>query len=57
MTEDQLEQEALGWLLSVGYTQLNARDLGHLDPRLERGSDHLVKHKANEPRRDQRPCN
>ena len=27
MTEDQLEQEALGWLASVGYTPLNARDL------------------------------
>ena len=25
MTEDQLEQEALGWLASVGYTPLNAR--------------------------------
>jgi type I restriction enzyme R subunit len=38
MTEDQLEQEALGWLASVGYTPLNARDLDHLDSRLERGS-------------------
>ena len=38
MTEDQLEQEALRWLASVGYTPLNARDLDHLDPRLERGS-------------------
>jgi type I restriction enzyme R subunit len=38
MTEDQLEQEALGWLASVGYTPLNARDLDHLDPRLERSS-------------------
>ncbi len=38
MTEDQLEQEALGWLASVGYTPLNARDLDHLDPRLERGN-------------------
>ena len=36
MTEDQLEQEALGWLASVGYTPLNARDLDHLDPRLVR---------------------
>lgn len=26
MTEDQIEQKALGWLTSVGYTQLNARD-------------------------------
>ncbi|PIT77805.1 type I restriction endonuclease subunit R [Limnohabitans sp. B9-3] len=38
MTEDQLEQEALGWLASVGYTPLNARDLDNLDPRLERAS-------------------
>jgi type I restriction enzyme R subunit len=38
MTEDQLEQEALGWLASVGYTPLNARELDHPDPRLERSS-------------------
>jgi type I restriction enzyme R subunit len=38
MTEDELEREALGWLASVGYSPLNARDLDHLDPRLERGS-------------------
>ncbi len=38
MTEDQLEQDALGWLASVGYTPLNARDLDNLDPRLERNS-------------------
>ena len=42
MTEDQLEQEALGWLASVGYTPLNARDLDHLDPRLERTSTREV---------------
>ena len=36
MTEDQLEQEALGWMASVAYTPLNARDSEHLDPRLER---------------------
>ena len=42
MTEDQLEQEALVWLASVGYTPLNARDLDHLDPRLERGSTREV---------------
>ena len=42
MTEDQLEQEALGWLASVGYTPLNARDLDHLDPTLERGSTREV---------------
>ena len=42
MTEDQLEQEALGWLASVGYTALRARDLDHLDPRLERSSTREV---------------
>jgi len=42
MTEDQLEQEALGWLASVGYTPLNARDLDHLDPRLARASTREV---------------
>ena len=42
MTEDQLEQEALGWLASVGYTPLNARDLDNLDPRLARGSTREV---------------
>jgi type I restriction enzyme R subunit len=42
VTEDQLEQEALGWLASVGYTPLNARDLDHLDPRLARASTREV---------------
>jgi type I restriction enzyme, R subunit len=42
MTEDQLEQEALGWLASVGYTPLNARDLDHLDARLARASNREV---------------
>jgi type I restriction enzyme R subunit len=42
MTEDQLEQEALGWLASVGYTPLNARDLDNLDPRLLRASNREV---------------
>ena len=42
MTEDQLEQETLGWLASVGYTPLNARDLDNLDPRLERASNRVV---------------
>jgi hypothetical protein len=31
MTEDQLVQEALGWLASVGFTPFNARD-PDLDP-------------------------
>ncbi len=42
MTEDQLEQEALGWLASVGYTPLNARDDDHLDARLVRSSNREV---------------
>ena len=42
MTEDQLEQEALGWLASVGYTPLNARDLDNLDSRLARASTREV---------------
>jgi type I restriction enzyme R subunit len=42
MTETQLEQEALGWLAAVGYTPLNARELDHLDPRLERASTREV---------------
>ena len=42
MTEDQLEQEALDWLASEGYTPLNARDLDHLDPRLERANTREV---------------
>ena len=42
MTEDQLEQEALGWLASVGYTPLNARNLDNLDPRLARTSTREV---------------
>ncbi|PUE40265.1 type I restriction endonuclease subunit R [Limnohabitans sp. Bal53] len=41
MTEDQLEQEALGWLTSVGYTTLNARE-PDLDPRLVRVSSRDV---------------
>ena len=31
MTKDPLEQEALGWLASAGYTPFNARD-PDLDP-------------------------
>ena len=42
MTEDQLEQEALGWLGAVGYMPLNARDLDNLDPRLVRASTREV---------------
>jgi len=42
MTEDQLEQEARGWLASVGYTPLNARDLDPLDPRSKRHSTREV---------------
>ncbi len=42
MTEDQLEQDTLGWLASVGYTPLNARDFDNLDPRLARNSSRDV---------------
>ena len=38
MTEDQLEKEALDWLVDVGYESLCARDLDSLDPRLVRAS-------------------
>lgn len=41
MTEDQLEQEALGWLASVGYTPVNAHN-PDLDPRLVRASSRYV---------------
>ena len=39
MTEDQLEQETLGWLAEVGYTPLFGRDLSPDKPGQERG-DH-----------------
>lgn len=29
MTEDQLEQETLGWLVEVGYTHLYGPDIAH----------------------------
>jgi len=37
MTEDQLEQEPLGWLADVVYLPLNVRDIDNLDPRLISG--------------------
>jgi type I restriction enzyme R subunit len=36
MTEDQLEQEALGWLRDVGYTHLYGPDIAHDGPHPER---------------------
>ena len=32
MTEDQLEQEALGWLEQVGYTRRYGLDIAHDGP-------------------------
>ena len=37
MTEDQLEQEALGWLAEVGYTIHNGPDIAHDGPDPQRG--------------------
>lgn len=42
MTEEQLEQDTLGWLVDEGYTALNARDFDHLDTRLVRSSNREV---------------
>ena len=38
MTEDQLEQEALGWLQEVGYTHRYGPDIAHDGPTPERTS-------------------
>jgi type I restriction enzyme R subunit len=38
MTEDQLEQDALGWLASVGYTVAHGPDMAHDGPAPERAS-------------------
>ncbi len=38
MTEDQLEQEALGWLVDVGYTHLSGHDIAPDGPAPERDS-------------------
>ena len=38
MTEDQLEQEALGWLSELGYTHLYGPDIAHDGDNPERGS-------------------
>jgi len=38
MTEDQLEQETLGWLEEVGYTQLYGPDIAHDGERPERNN-------------------
>ena len=38
MTEDQLEQEALGWLGELGYTHLYGPDIAHDGDNPERGS-------------------
>ena len=36
MTEDQLEQEALSWLIEVGYTHLSGYDIAPDSPSPER---------------------
>ena len=36
MTEDQLEQETLGWLLDVGYSHAYGPDIAHDGPKPER---------------------
>jgi type I restriction enzyme R subunit len=38
MTEDQLEQETLGWLADVGYTHLYGPDIAHDGPQPERAN-------------------
>ena len=38
MTEDQLEQEALGWLADVGYARLHGPDIAHDGRAPERAS-------------------
>jgi len=42
MTEGELEQEMLTWLISVGYTALNARELESNDDRLYRENNATV---------------
>lgn len=36
MTEDQLEQEVLGWLADIGYTPVNGYDIAPDGPAAER---------------------
>jgi type I restriction enzyme R subunit len=36
MTEDQLEQETLAWLIDVGYTHVYGPDIAHDGPAPER---------------------
>ncbi|WP_433692833.1 type I restriction endonuclease subunit R [Herbaspirillum seropedicae] len=42
MTEDQLEQETLGWLNEVGYSVLNGPDIAYGGPNPERSDYHQV---------------
>jgi type I restriction enzyme R subunit len=42
MTEDQLEQETLGWLQDVGYTPLYGPDIAHDGAKPERANYHQV---------------
>lgn len=34
MTKDQLEQEALSWLIEVGYTHLSGYAIARLNPHI-----------------------
>ncbi|MDP2066198.1 MAG: type I restriction endonuclease subunit R [Burkholderiaceae bacterium] len=42
MTEDQLEQEALGWLVELGYTHRYGPDMAHDGPDPQRAGYHEV---------------
>ena len=42
MTEDQLEQEALGWLAELGYQVRSGYDIAHDGPDPQRASHRQV---------------
>ena len=55
MTEDQLEQETLGWLAEVGYTPLFGPDLAPEGPAQERADYRQVLLRGSTLPRDFRP--